>query len=342
MQTALRFIRLVVILAVSASSLVSQDLHYSQFHTSPLNHNPALTGIFSGDKRFSANYRNQWFSVPVEYLTFTGSYDMKFRPDGANSFWSVGGIFNYDRAGDSKLATAYLAANGSYTFGFSENVLLTAGASVGGGQRSFRTADLMWGNYWTGDVADPSQGSGEPDYNESKFYLDLGAGLNLRLQKTARTKLDLGAGFFHLNQPNNTFYKDVQGVDNDVNLPVRMAFQGYGSLQLLSFLDLQVNGLYHLMGPYQEILVGGLLNFHISQKKAREVQFAAGAAVRFDDAIIPMVALQYDGWRFGFSYDVNTSIFDRATAGRGGPEFSLQYIITDVRPFPQSKLCRIF
>ena len=322
---------------MGVAGLVAQDLHFSQFHTSPLNHNPALTGIFNGDKRISANYRNQWFEVPVKYLTFSGSYDMKFRPDGARSFWSAGAIFNYDRAGDSKLATAYLGLNGSYTFGFSPNVLLTAGAQVGGGQRSFRTAELMWGNYWDGDVADPSRGSGEPDFNESKWYLDLGAGLNLRLQKSSRTRLDIGAGAFHLNQPNNTFYDD-----GDAKLPVRLALQAYGSLELLSFLDLQANGLYHITGPFQEIVVGGMLNFHISQKKAREVQFAAGAAVRIDDSIIPMVALQYDGWRFGFSYDINTSLFEEATNGRGGPEFSLQYIITDVRPFQQSKLCRIF
>ena len=94
-----------------------QDLHFSQFQNSPLNHNPALTGIFSGDQRFAANYRHQWFSVPVEYLTFSASYDQKFRRDGANSFWSAGALFNYDRAGDANLAMAHLALNGSYTVG---------------------------------------------------------------------------------------------------------------------------------------------------------------------------------------------------------------------------------
>ena len=342
MQRYLRIGGLVLTCLMCISGIFAQDLHFSQFDASPLNHNPALTGIFSGDKRFGANFRRQWFEVPVDYITFSGSYDMKFRRDGARSFWSGGAVFNYDRAGDSKLATAYLGLSGSYTFGFTDGVLLTAGVSLGGGQRSFRTNELEWGNYWDGDIKDPSRGSGEPDFNESKFYADVGAGLNLRLQKHARTRLDVGVGAFHLNQPNSSFYENTGVADTDARLPVRTAIQLYGSLQLASFLDLQANGLYHLSGPFTETVVGGLLNFHISQKKAREIQFGVGASVRLNDAVIPVVVLQYDGFRVGLSYDINTSLFEEATSGRGGPEFSVRYIITDVRPFDQSKLCRIF
>ncbi len=314
----------------------AQDLHFSQFQNSPLNHNPALTGIFNGDKRFIANYRRQWFDVPVDYMTFSGSYDMKFRPDGANSFFSAGAIFNYDQAGDARLATAYLGLNGSYTYGFTPGVLLTAGVQLGGGQKSLRTSELTWGNQWNGTKFDPTIDPKEA-IESSNFYFDLGAGLNLRLQSSSRTRLDIGVGAFHLNKPNSTFYNDAS-----VELPLRTAIQAMGSLQLVSFLDLQVNGLYQTSGPFQEIVAGAMLNFHISQKRAREVQFAVGAAVRIDDAIIPMVEFQYDGWRVAFSYDITTSIFEEANAGKGGPEFSVRYIITDVRPLDDSKLCRIF
>jgi type IX secretion system PorP/SprF family membrane protein len=315
----------------------AQDLHFSQFQNSPLNHNPALTGIFNGDQRFVGNYRRQWFDVPVDYLTFSGSYDMKFRADGAKSFWSAGAVFNYDRAGDARLATAYLGLNASYTFGFTPGVLLTAGVTVGGGQKSLRTTELLWGNYWDGNGVDVNRPSGEPNLGDSKFYGDLGAGLNLRLQSSSRTRLDIGAGAFHLNKPNNTFYND-----ESVELPIRAAFQFNGSVELAPILDLKANALYHIAGPFQEIVVSALINFHISRKRAREVQFAVGAAWRVDDSIIPMVEIAYDGWRAAFSYDVNTSIFEEATGGRGGPEFSLIYIIKKVRPLDDSKLCRIF
>jgi hypothetical protein len=208
---------------------------------------------------------------------------------------------------------------------------------VGGGQKSLRTDKILWGNYWDGTKVDVTRPSGEPDIVDSKFYLDLGAGLNLRLQKTARTYVDIGAGVFHLNKPNNTFYND-----ESVELPIRTAMQLSGSVQIAPILDLKGNALYHISGPFQEIVVSALLNFHISRKRAREVQFAVGAAIRIDDSLIPMVEFAYDGWRAAFSYDINTSIFEQASGGRGGPEFTLRYIITDVRPLDDSKLCRIF
>jgi hypothetical protein len=55
----------------------AQDLHFSQFYNAPLNLNPGLTGVFSGDLRFGANYREQWASVPVPYLTFSAAFDQK-------------------------------------------------------------------------------------------------------------------------------------------------------------------------------------------------------------------------------------------------------------------------
>ncbi|MDX1478847.1 MAG: PorP/SprF family type IX secretion system membrane protein [Saprospiraceae bacterium] len=326
-----------VLCLVFFTEIQAQDLHFSQFQHSPLNHNPALTGIFNGDKRFAANFRRQWFAVPVDYLTFSASYDRKFLPDGANSFWSAGAVFNYDRAGDADLSMAYLGLHGSYTFGFSPSVFVTAGATIGGGQRSLRTTEILWGNYWDGERVDPTLPSGEPNFDDNKFFFDLGGGLNLRLQESSRTKLDVGIGLFHLNEPNNTFYNDAS-----VKLPVRTALQANGSLKLFDAMDLLVNGLVQFEGPYQEVVLGGMLNFHISQKKAREVQFAVGVGYRLDDALIPQIAVAYDGWRAGFSYDVNTSIFDVATNQRGGPEFSLIYIITDVRPLPETKLCKIF
>ena len=50
-------------LLLSIGAVQSQDIHFSQFYASPLNLNPATTGVLSCDLRFSAIYRNQWASV---------------------------------------------------------------------------------------------------------------------------------------------------------------------------------------------------------------------------------------------------------------------------------------
>ncbi|MGZ3910129.1 MAG: type IX secretion system membrane protein PorP/SprF, partial [Flavisolibacter sp.] len=37
-----------------------QDIHFSQFFEAPLLRNPSLAGIFTGDIRVQAVYRDQW------------------------------------------------------------------------------------------------------------------------------------------------------------------------------------------------------------------------------------------------------------------------------------------
>ena len=319
----------------------AQYIHFSQYHISPLNHNPAFAGIFDGDQRFSAVYKRQWYSVPVEYMTFTGSYDRNFiditDPD-QNGFFSAGFMFNYDQAGDSKLSLLNLSLTGSYTQPLSKNAFLSGGVQLGYGSRSFKTVDLTWDNQWDGTSFDPSRGSGE-NFTDTNFgFIDIGAGLNLHVQSNQkRSKIDLGLGAFHLNKPQHSFYDDP-----DVKLPVRLAFNLQSVIQLAGKLDLMLNGLYHTQSEYKETVLNGYLNIHLSTRKAREIQLMLGAGVRFDDAFYPQIAIAYDGWKIGFSYDVNTSPFQAATDQSGGPELSLVYIIKRPRPLLESKNCRIF
>ena len=68
-----------VILYFLAIQLISaQDIHLSQYHFDRLMVNPALTGIFNGNRQVALIHKQQYFSVPVDYLTFSGSYDTKF------------------------------------------------------------------------------------------------------------------------------------------------------------------------------------------------------------------------------------------------------------------------
>ena len=51
------------------NTVQGQDLHMSQFFETPLLRNPALAGIFTGDIRLQAVYRDQWNSVTTGYRT---------------------------------------------------------------------------------------------------------------------------------------------------------------------------------------------------------------------------------------------------------------------------------
>ncbi|MDQ3143153.1 MAG: PorP/SprF family type IX secretion system membrane protein [Bacteroidota bacterium] len=321
--------------------IFGQDIHHSQFYTSPLNVNPALTGIFNGDLRFAANYKNQWFRDDlVDYLTFTASVDKRFYPKKWTSkgMWGAGFLLNYDRAGDSKLSLAHIGLSACYAYPLTTNNIISIGALVGGSQRRFQEEDLVWETQWTGNGFDPNFNPGENFGKTSRTFFDLSAGFNYRWQKSMRTKLDLGVGVFHLNQPEQKFFENSPSS----KLPMRININATPSLRIVDRFDLLLHGQVQLQNPYQEIVVGAYGKIYISQQRGKEFALLLGVATRLEDAWIPKVAFEYNNWYAGISYDINTSDYKIATNRNGGPEISLLYTFVKSRPLPQLKTCPIF
>ncbi|MEO6132865.1 MAG: type IX secretion system membrane protein PorP/SprF [Saprospiraceae bacterium] len=262
---------------------------------------------------------------------------MKFRKEQSpKGFFSAGALFDYDKAGDGNLSWLNLNVMGSYTRALTKSFFVGIGGYVGGGQRSFDEQGLTWDNFWNGNEIIIGN-TGESFDQTSFFWLDLGGGVNVRLQGRDRTKIDLGVGAYHLNKPGFSFYDS-----ENIKLPVRLTYSAMGVLKLASRIDIFGNALYQDQGPYNETVLGGGLIIHISNRKAREVELHLGIADRLKDAIIPMVALGYDGWKAGFSYDVNTSPFKTATNKHGGPEFFVNYTFKKLWPLEQTRVCSIF
>ena len=55
------------------------------------------------------------------------------------------------------------------------------------------------------------------------------------------------------------------------------------------------------------------------------INLSAGAFYRLNDAVIPVVKLDYYNWALGFTYDVNISQLAAASSLRGGFEVTLSY-----------------
>ena len=333
----IKLLHTLIAIIFGGSLITAQDLHYSQFFASPMNINPALTGIFNGDVRFFGNYRNQWNSVPVPYMTFTGGADLKFLGSESDNFFSGGLIFNYDQAGDSRLRLGALGLSGSYTIKTSENLFLTFGALISGGQRAFSLSDLRFDAQYDGGQFDPTRSIQESFDNTNITIFDINAGANLRWQKTPRSKFDFGVGVFHLNAPTHPFYES-----NDVKVPLRFDIHAIGGLEIASKLDLLLRGIYQGQGPHSEALLGAGLLIHLNQNLGKEFGLEIAGHYRFGDAIAPMVRLHFRSLEVGMSYDINFSDFDVATLNRGGPEFSLIYRLTKVKPLSSFKVCPIF
>lgn len=319
------------LLSLFSLSMNAQDIHWSQFGSSPLNINPALTGMFGGNMRFVGNYRSQWNTVPVSYLTFSGAFDMKFDKFCSNhDQWSGGLIFNHDVAGDSKLQLTQLGLSGAYTHRVNRKNFLTLGVQLSGYQRRFKLDDLRFDNQFGGRAYDPNRATGENFTNTSILYGDFSAGLNWHYQKPNsfsrwntqnRTKLDVGISAFHLNQPNKSFYED----DRE-DLPMRFTVHAMGTFRVADPFDVVLVGLYQSQRPHAETVLGIAGKLHLDQRLARQLNVLFGLNFRLQDAIIPNIAVQYNAWKIGLSYDINTSGFTVATDRFGGPEFSVSYI----------------
>lgn len=327
-----------VCLLVSKDNLIGQDIHFSQFYNSPLNINPALTGMFNGDTRVIGSYKDQWRNVKVPYTTFSGNYDMKVYPKKrGKGFYGVGAIFNYDNSGTSKYNITDLNLTGSYSRLINANNIITAGLLLGVASEGFSQDGLIWDQQWTGDRYDPTLSSNEQFNNVRLTYLETGAGLNYRYQKSSRTNFNLGVGAWHLNTPSASF----NNITSD--LPMRLSASFTGIFKIASPLDVQLHANYSAQDKYSQLLFGGLARIHINQKPGSKYALDLGASYRNTGMVIPTLALHYNQWYIGASFDINTIPFvNEHNLRRGGPEVHVMYNIINVQPLSEKKVCPIF
>ncbi|MEO1516553.1 MAG: PorP/SprF family type IX secretion system membrane protein [Bacteroidota bacterium] len=324
-------------------SLYGQDLHFSQYYNTPLNINPALTGIFQEDIRMTANYRSQWQSVPVPFMTISGAADMKYFTDKiSNGYFGGGLIFNYDQAGDIELSLLQLSLSGSYTQQLNDQNFLTAGFQAGIAQRSFDESKLLVGNQFDGEQVNANLPTRENFASNNVAFSDLSAGINWHLQEEdQRFYLNAGVAFFHLNRPKKNF----TNTDTE-RRPVRTSLYSFGAWKMAEKVSMKLFALGQLQNQEQsELVVGAGPKYFIREERGQELAVQFTTAVRMSgelDAIIPAVELSYLAWRIGFSYDINISDFSAATNGAGGPEMAIRYAITRVKPLKTFKACPIF
>ena len=319
--------------------IYAQDIHFTNFGFSPLNTNPALTGVFPGDVRANASYKQQWgtFSDLVSYTTFSGSADFKlgnkltaFNP------WRAGVLFNYDQAGWSRLQNMSFTLAGSYMLPMSKKDFLSAGVSAGFNQRSFRTQDLTWDDQYAERFYDPSIVSKDVGlFDGSTNYTTLNAGINYHRQAPdSRGAFDLGVGVFQFNKPSVNFRTTTR-----ISLDPRFAASLSTNLPLGDRFDILIDGVYQIQGPHQELVggIGGRL--YLINKATSLLALEVGVSLRSADAFSPHIGALYNQWRIAVNFDANYSQFTNASNGLGGPEVHLMYIFKRVRPANYCPLC---
>ena len=295
--------------------LYAQDIHFSQFFETPLLRNPALAGIFTGDIRLQMVYRDQWGSVTDGYRTGSLNGEYKLPIGKADDFITVGGQVLFDRAGTAALTQTSILPVVNYHKSLSteRNRYLSVGFMGGVVNRSFDRSKMI--------TDDPN---GEPTAIPNYTYLDGSVGLsyNADLSKDPEDNFYIGAAYHHFTKPKNSFFRDPS-----IKLNPKWTGSAGFRFGVAEYAYVSIQADYSIQDKYQETVVGAMYGLKIGPEIEKpKYTIHAGAFIRWSDALIPVVKLDYAPFSFAFSYDVNISKLKPYSYGRGGYELSLSYI----------------
>lgn len=317
----------IFLLALCSSNVVAQDIHFSQFYNSPLNLNPANAGSFDGNYRFAGNYRNQWNSVTIPYSTFSMSADAK------NLFGkkNVGGgiLFNHDNTGDSRYRTTIVNVAGSYGFNFrtDSSDLLSIGVQVGFTNKTLSYDELRFDAQYNGINFNGGLPSRESFNTNTQSFVNLHAGLAYNIQLAERKKFEVGAGFFNLTNPNESYFNN-----QEIKIDTRYNFYLSYQFPISNRIDLLPASFYMQQGKYFEYVIGSRGKYILSDLPGASQSAYIGLFFRTKDAGFITAEYDYNNWHFGLSYDINLSTLRQASSGRGGIELSAIYIFKLFKP----------
>lgn len=306
---------------------MGQDVHFTQYFTSPLTMNPANTGLVNCDWRVSANYRDQWGSINgAPYTTATVSYDMALLRDKLNGdALGVGIIGLYDKSGSGALQNVTAGLSLAYHKQLSKDIDRPQTLSIGVQgylvQKSVNPSLLTFE-----DMYDPLTGTTpfttQEVVNTMDPYPDFNAGIMYTGKVSDHASIYGGLSYYHITQPVESF------LGGDYKLKSRLTATLGGSFEMNENMVLYGSGAYQQQGKAYEILVGGAAGFVLNPYHEDDMNntiFYLGAWYRYNDAVSPYIGFEWTKAKLGISYDVNLSSLSEATQGQGALEVSLIY-----------------
>jgi len=309
------------------SIVLGQDIHFSQFDKAPTSLNPALTGNYDGQWRFSANQRSQWRAVSRSFNTFGFGAENKEELLVDNLYHGI----NYmnDVAGDGDYRTHDFNITNAYQIplGSDSTKTLTAGMQLGVNHKAIDFNAFKYDAQFDGYKYDANLPSNEVFINER--YTNLNVGLGFLFQQIINSKLSFEAGIagFNLIKQKQGFFGDPAIVRDR-----RFTFHGNALYQIDKEWHLMPGVLFQTQGVYRELVIGSNIKYIQKDKRGEYVAPYGGLWFRANDAVNIVAGLYYDNWIAGVSYDINVSELSPASNVRGGLEFSFQYILNIFKP----------
>lgn len=308
--------------------LKAQDPLFTQFYANPLYLNPAFAGSHRCP-RVVMNHRNQWPAIQGTYVTNSFSYDQHISAIAGG----LGVLVTRDDAGSGTLTSTTASLIYSYFLPVTKSFSIKAGLQVSYFQKVLDWDKLTFGDQIDQQLGFISQTSENRNGQQPVSYLDFSAGL-LGYSKS----FYIGGAVHHLTEPGEGFV----GTQNASVLPMKITGhagaiiatgRGRGRAgrrkrrrdkNALPSSSISPNVLYRRQRDFQELFLG----LYVTKGP-----IVGGLWYRNADAFIALVGLQFQNFRFGYSYDVTIS---KLAANSAGSHEVSASILFDCRP-PRKK-----
>lgn len=287
----------------------AQDPVFSQFHSSPLQINPAFAGYSEGGV-LGINYRNQWPSISQAYVTYALFYDQYV----SNINSGFGLQLLTDNAAQGLYKTTKITGMYSYRQRFSKKWYGKLGVEAG-----IINTNIGWDKLIFPDMIDPVYGYQSPGglpYPTSVVPPDHLSQLNVSVSLGGlvyNDKFFLGFSAKHINTPTISYYDTYE--TEGTFLPVRMSLHAGYEIVLDESAGRSRNFLTPTIVAIKQGNVGQVnLGAHL---RLNNLLLGAYFRQAFSnpDAFIFMAGVQTGDMKIVYSFDMTVS---KLTLGSGG------------------------
>jgi type IX secretion system PorP/SprF family membrane protein len=335
------FIRNILTLAclLTTTLVFGQDYHFSQFYSSPLAFNPALTGNFAGDYRISAIYRNQWNGINSKFETSALGADMNFKGGVLKKDMIGVGLYAYrDDLGDNIFLAQSIALSGAYHHYLDvyKRHRLSGGVQVTFVQKSVNPEKLIFADQFEDYEFVPELATGDAFTHTKINYVTLNLGIAYSFIITPKTDVYTGLTVFQANTPKESFYSGSNRLNR------RYANLSGMNYKLSDKVTISPKVLYMNQEKSQDINAGLEAGYRVGIK--RHTTLYAGGWLRMSDAAIIMAGAKWKNYTLRLSYDATVSGVKKIKSAsniKSNPKtgaFELSFIMIGKlsRPIPDS------
>ena len=292
----------------------AQDMQFTQFYAASTYLNPAFAGT-SVQSRLSANYRNQWPSIPGGFTMYNAAFD-HFSPKLNSGF---GLLASHDRAGSGALANTSISLQYAYEFRITRNTFIRPALQFTYTNRHVDFSKLVFPD----QLVRNDETTLEEGLNNGVNFFDFGGGVVMN-----STRFWFGVAAHHLNQPTESLYGGLIAT-----LPMKLsAHGGYklafrkGYSKKKKYAVVAFN--YKSQGLYDQLDLGGYYEFDplivgLWYRGLPGLKSNGYGHINHDSFAL-IIGWNQGPYKIGYSYDFTVSQLSIGASG-GAHEISLSY-----------------